>query len=36
MPDDSHHRYELVRGRLLTMTPPGSLHGLVVSRLSAP
>ena len=35
MPDDGYHRYELVRGRLLTMTPTGSLHGLVVSRLSA-
>jgi Uma2 family endonuclease len=35
MPDDRYHRYELVRGRLLTMTPTGSLHGLLVSRLSA-
>ena len=34
MPDDSYHRYELVRGRLLTMSPPGSLHGLLVSRLN--
>jgi Uma2 family endonuclease len=34
MPDDSYHRYELVRGRLLTMSPPGSLHGLLVARLT--
>lgn len=34
MPDDSYHRYELVRGRLLTMTPTGSLHGLLVARLT--
>jgi Uma2 family endonuclease len=31
MPDNPHHRYELVRGRLLTMSPPGSLHGLLVT-----
>ena len=34
MPDDPYHRYELVRGRLLTMSPPGSLHGLLVTRLT--
>jgi Uma2 family endonuclease len=34
MPNDSYHRYELVKGRLLTMSPPGSLHGLLVSRLN--
>jgi Uma2 family endonuclease len=35
MPDDGFHRYELVRGRLLTMTPAGSLHGVVSMRLGA-
>lgn len=34
MPDDGFHRYELVRGRLLTMTPAGSLHGAVSMRLA--
>jgi Uma2 family endonuclease len=34
MPDDRYHRYELVKGRLLTMTPAGSLHALLVSRLN--
>lgn len=34
MPDDGEHRYELVKGRLLTMTPAGSLHGLLVTRLT--
>jgi Uma2 family endonuclease len=33
MRDDGVHRYELVRGRLLTMTPGGGLHGLIASRL---
>ena len=33
MPDDGYHRYELVRGRLLAMTPAGTLHGLIASRL---
>ena len=33
MPDDGYHRYELDRGRLLTMTPAGGLHGLIASRL---
>ena len=35
MPDDGYHRYELDRGRLLIMTPSGSLHGVVVARLGA-
>jgi Uma2 family endonuclease len=35
LPDDGFHRYELVEGRLLTMTPAGGLHGLVTSRLHA-
>lgn len=34
MPDDGFHRYELVAGRLRTMTPAGSLHGAVTSRLN--
>jgi Uma2 family endonuclease len=33
LPDDGYHRYELVEGRLLTMAPAGSLHGIVASRL---
>jgi len=35
MPDDGYHRYELDRGRLLTMTPAGTLHGAVTLRLGA-
>ena len=27
MPDDGYHRYELVRGELRTMAPPGQYHG---------
>ena len=27
MPDDGYHRYELVRGELRTMAPPGLYHG---------
>lgn len=34
MPDDGH-RYELDRGRLLTMTPSGFLHGAITVRLAA-
>jgi Uma2 family endonuclease len=33
MPDDGF-RYELVEGRLITMTPAGGLHGRLVVRLS--
>jgi len=33
MPDDGYHRYELDRGRLLTMTPAGTLHSAVALRL---
>jgi Uma2 family endonuclease len=33
MPDDGFHRYELVEGRLLVMTPAGGLHGAVGMRL---
>src|SRR5438552_18726627 len=35
MPDDGFHRYELVAGQLRTMTPAGSLHGVVAMRLGA-
>ena len=27
MPDDGYHRYELVRGELRKMAPPGLYHG---------
>ena len=35
MRDDEYHRYELDRGRLLTMTPSGFLHGAITARLGA-
>jgi Uma2 family endonuclease len=35
MPDDGYHRYELDRGRLLTMAPAGTLHSAVAVRLGA-
>lgn len=34
MPDDGFHRYELVEGRLLVMTPAGGLHGAVGVRVT--
>jgi Uma2 family endonuclease len=34
LPDDGYHRYELDEGRLLTMAPAGSLHGVVANRLN--
>jgi Uma2 family endonuclease len=34
MPDDGY-KYELVAGRLVKMTPPGTLHGVVALRLGA-
>lgn len=34
MPDDDF-RYELVEGRLIRMSPTGSVHGLIASRLAA-
>lgn len=34
MPDDGF-RYELVNGRLIRMTPPGSVHGALAMRLGA-
>ena len=33
MPDDGYHRYELVRGELRTMPPPGAYHGKSASRV---
>lgn len=35
MPDDGFHRYELVEGRLLTMSTAGSRHGVIGNRLAA-
>lgn len=32
MPDDGFHRYELVKGELITMPPAGSEHGAIGSR----
>ena len=32
MPDDGYHRYELVKGELITMAPAGGEHGAIVSR----
>ena len=34
MPDDDF-RYELVEGRLIRMSPPGSVHGAIASQLAA-
>lgn len=33
LPDDGYHRYELVRGELRTMAPPGAYHGKSASRV---
>ena len=33
LPNDSH-RYELIKGELLTMSPPGEEHGIVTINLS--
>ena len=33
MPDDGYHRYELVRGELRTMVPPGAYHGKSATRV---
>ena len=32
MPDDGFHRYELVRGELISMAPAGGEHGAIGSR----
>jgi Uma2 family endonuclease len=32
--DDGYHRYELIKGELLTMSPPGAQHGAVLLNLS--
>ena len=32
--DDNYHRHELIKGELLTMNPPKSLHGRVVINLA--
>ncbi len=33
MPDDGFHRYELVKGELITMPPAGGEHGAIGSRV---
>jgi Uma2 family endonuclease len=34
MPDDGFHRYELVRGELLTMSPAGAKHSRIALRIA--
>ena len=34
MPDDGAHRYELVRGELITMSPAGFDHGVIGARIA--
>ena len=34
--DDDYHRYELLKGELLTMPPTGDLHGAVTMNLTIP
>ena len=31
---DSDHRWELVEGRVFTMSPPGARHGVIAVRLA--
>jgi Uma2 family endonuclease len=35
MPDDGAHRYELVRGELITMSPAGFDHGVIGARIQS-
>jgi Uma2 family endonuclease len=35
LPDDGNH-YELIKGELLTMSPPGDEHGAVIMNLTIP
>ena len=35
LPDDGNH-YELIKGELLTMPPPGDEHGAVIMNLAVP
>jgi Uma2 family endonuclease len=32
--DDDYHRHELIKGELLTLTPPKPLHGRIVANLT--
>jgi Uma2 family endonuclease len=34
LPDDGYHRYELIKGELLTMCPANDQHGAVTMKLS--
>lgn len=33
LPDDGFHRYELIRGELIQMPPPGAQHGGIAARV---
>lgn len=35
MPDDGAHRYELVRGELITMSPSSATHSNIAGRIAA-
>src|SRR5258708_543018 len=34
LPDDGTKRYELIEGHLITMSPTGKAHGLIVSEIN--